>query len=246
MKIGALGGGALLVVSLGVILTWWIVNRTTGAKPPSPSPAPLAAEGTPAATPATAAPSPTATSELETALADVASPSPTPTATPKPTPRPTPKKPAETLAQLSLVAPPGASIEIDGEGRGSAGSSGQMTASLSPGEHQVRVQVEGVDVWRGAVQLEASGSRFEVPIRRRVTTGRLSISSSEPGTEITVDGRSLGLKTLAGNAMSHDGVQPGPHIIRASKPGFKDWEGTAIVTAGETVRVRIDLKPAAQ
>jgi hypothetical protein len=166
--------------------------------------------------------------------------------TPKPTPKPTPTKPAETLAQLNLVAPPGASIEIDGAGQGSAGSSGQMTASLSRGEHQVRVQAEGFDVWRGTVKVDASGSRFEVPMRRRVTTGRLSIASSEPGTEITVDGRPLGLRTLAGNAMSHDGLQPGPHIIRASKPGFKDWEGTAIVSPGETVRVRIDLKPTEQ
>jgi hypothetical protein len=150
------------------------------------------------------------------------------------------------MAQLSLMAPPGALIDIDGEGRGSAGSSGQFTASLAPGDHQVRVQADGFEAWRGTVNVDAAGSRFEVPMRRRATTGRLSISSSEPGTEITIDGRSLGLKTLAGNAMSHDGLQPGPHLIRASKQGFKDWEGTAMVTAGETVRVRIDLKPAEQ
>jgi hypothetical protein len=243
LRIGALAAGALLVVSLGAILSWWITERTSGAKRPAPSPTPLAAKGTPASV----SPSPTASPQLDTALVEVASPSPTPTPkeTPKPTPKPTPKN-ADLTAELSLVAPPGASIEIDGEGHGSAGSSGQMTASLSPGEHQVRVQAEGFEVWRGTVKVDSSGSRFEVPMRRRATTGRLSISSNEAGTEVTVDGRSLGLKTLAGNAMSHDGVQPGPHIIRASKPGFKDWEGTAIVTAGETVRVRIDLKPAEQ
>jgi hypothetical protein len=162
------------------------------------------------------------------------------------TPRkPAPRRTAPVGARLNIIAPQGAMIELSGQPRSMIGSTGQYTyLAIAPGAYELNVHLDGYEPWSGTVTVEAPSTNFEVPLRRRVsTTGRLSILCSEPGTEIFIDGRSLGIKSLAGNAISHDGLAPGTHRVRAVKSGFHEWEEKVEVAAGETVKLKVELKP---
>jgi len=159
--------------------------------------------------------------------------------------RPAPRPRAPATARLDVVAPQGAVIELSGQPRGMIGGTGQYTfLAVAPGDYQLSVEADGYEPWSGTVTVAAPSTSFEVPLRRRsATTGRLSILINEPGTDVFIDGQSLGIKSLAGHAISHDGLRPGAHRVRAVKPGFREWEETVEVAAGETVKVKVELKP---
>jgi hypothetical protein len=146
-------------------------------------------------------------------------------------------------AKLTLVAPPGASVEVDGKPRGVVGSDGNLVLSgLAPGDHQVSVLAAGYEPWRDTFVMSTASTRFEVPIIKKPATGRLALTSSEPGTEILIDEK-YGVKTLPGQVARLDGLLPGVRQLRAIKPGFREFRGIATVKANETVAVNIELKP---
>ena len=146
-------------------------------------------------------------------------------------------------AKLTIVAPPGASVEVDGKARGFVGSNGNLVlGGLAPGDHQLRVFAAGYEPWRDTFVMSSASTRFEVPIVKKPPTGRLAFTSSEPGTEILIDEK-YGVKTLSGQVTSIDGLFPGVRKLRAVKPGFREWRGTVTVKADETVAVNIELKP---
>lgn len=146
-------------------------------------------------------------------------------------------------AKLTIVAPPGALVEVDGKARGIVSADGNIVVSgLALGDHQVSVSAEGYETWRGTFVMSVASTRFEAPIRKKPATGRLALSANEPGSQIFIDEK-YSLKTLAGQILYVDGLLPGVRQLRAIKPGFKEWRGTATVTANETATVRVELKP---
>jgi len=146
-------------------------------------------------------------------------------------------------AKLTIVAPPGASVEVDGKPRGTLGADGNLVLSgLAPGDHQVSVSAAGYEPWRDTFVMSVASTKFEVPIKKKPSTGRLALTASEPGTEILI-GEKYGVKTLPGQITSVDGLLPGVRQLRAIKPGFREWRGVVAVKANETVMVNIELKP---
>ena len=157
--------------------------------------------------------------------------------------RATAPKLAPTGAKLTIVAPPGALVEVDGKSRGVVGTDGDLVLiGLAPGDHQLRVSADGYEPWRGTFVMSAASTRFEAPMSKKPTTGRLALTSNEPGTEILIDEK-YSAKSLPGQVMYFDGLLPGVRQLRAVKPGFREWRGTAVIRANETAEVNIELKP---
>ena len=152
-------------------------------------------------------------------------------------------KTAAVLAKLTIVAPPGASVEVDGKSRGVVAADGNLVlGGLAPGDHQLIVSATGYEPWRDTFVMSTASTRFEVPIKKKTPTGRLALSSTEPGTEILIDEK-YGVKTIQGGVTGVDGLLPGVRQLRATKPGFKEWRGTVVVKANETVAVNVELNP---
>jgi formylglycine-generating enzyme required for sulfatase activity len=101
----------------------------------------------------------------------------------------------------------------------------------------------GHEPWRGVVNVEAPVTGFNVPLRTRETTGRLTIFISEPGTEVFIDDQPQGVKSVAGQPLTISGVRPGQREVRAAKNGFNEWRENIAMTAGLSRTVNITLKP---
>lgn len=167
--------------------------------------------------------------------------SPTPAVAKNPVAQPT--KPPTPAAKLTIAAPPGALVELNGRARGFTGVDGTLVlAGLDPGDHQLVVSLDGYETWRGTFVMSAAATRFEVPLKRRARTGQLAIRANEPDTEVIIDGQRK-IKTPPGQAVLVEGLAAGKHRMYASKPGFQNVEADVIVNASETMSVVIEMKP---
>jgi len=154
-----------------------------------------------------------------------------------------PKVPTRSNTKLTVVAPPGALIEINGRARGFSGIDGQLILTgIGPGDHQINVRAEGYEPWEGKLQMSTFPTRFEVPIKKKPPTGRLSLTANEPGIEIFIDDK-YSVKSLAGQLLFVDGLIPGLRKLRAVKPGFREWQSIVVVKPNETVPVNVNLIP---
>ncbi|MGH9768243.1 MAG: SUMF1/EgtB/PvdO family nonheme iron enzyme [Blastocatellia bacterium] len=152
-------------------------------------------------------------------------------------------KSTPTIAKLIIVAPPGALVEVDGKTRGFTSDDGNLILSgLAPGDHQLTVSAEGYEPWRGIFVMSTASTRFEAPMRKKPATGRLALTANETGAEILIDEK-YNVKTLAGQVVYVDGLLPGVRQLRAIKPGFREWRGTATVRVNETAAIKVELKP---
>ncbi len=157
---------------------------------------------------------------------------------------PTATSKAVESADLTVIAPPGALIELDGKNQGLIGAQGQLVlTSILPGKHQLSVRAEGYQSWNGTVTVQLPATSFEVPLIKKAVTGRFTVYSNEPGTEVFLDGKSFGITGFAGEPLPIEELKAGRYELRAVKEGFKPWRGTQDLTAGETVTIKIELQP---
>jgi formylglycine-generating enzyme required for sulfatase activity len=152
-------------------------------------------------------------------------------------------KPAPAAAKLTIVAPPGALVEVDGKSRGAISDEGILVVSgLAPGDHQVNVSAEGYESCCGTFVMSTASTRFEAPMKKKPVTGRLALIVNEAEAEVFVDEK-YNVKALPGKVTYVDGLLPGVRQLRATKPGFTEWRGTATVRVNETTSVKVELKP---
>jgi formylglycine-generating enzyme required for sulfatase activity len=146
-------------------------------------------------------------------------------------------------AKLTIVAPPGTAVEVDGKPRGFVGARGELTVpGLAPGDHQLSVIADGYEPWRETFVMSVASTRFEPPLKKKPPAGRLALTVDEPGTEILID-ETRSFTTMPWQVRLIVEVEPGMRQLRAIKPGFKEWTGTVIVKANETATVNIEFKP---
>jgi formylglycine-generating enzyme required for sulfatase activity len=145
-------------------------------------------------------------------------------------------------AKLTIVAPPGTAVEVDGKPRGVVGARGNMTLpGLAPGDHRLGVFADGYEPWRGTFVMSVASTMFEPPLIKKPPTGRLVLTADEPGTEILID-ETRSFTTQPWQVKLIVDVAPGLRQLRAIKPGFQEWSGTVVVKPNETATVNIDLK----
>jgi formylglycine-generating enzyme required for sulfatase activity len=145
-------------------------------------------------------------------------------------------------AKLTIVAPPGTAVEVDGKPRGFVGARGELTVpGLAPGDHRLGIFADGYEPWRETFVMSVASTRFEPPLKKKPPAGRLALTVDEPGTEILID-ETRRFTTMPWQVRLIVEVEPGMRQLRAIKPGFKEWSGTVIVRANETATVNIELK----
>ncbi len=222
--------------SLTLILTIVMTTVSFGAQDPTGRDIPAAGKKPPEKKPATAKPTPTPR----------ATPKPAPPAT-KATPRPIPTvvpavKPA--TARLIISAPPGARIELDSRNKYEVDRTGRLIiADLTPGNHQMSASAPGHEPWRGVVNVEAPATGFTVPLRTRESTGRLTLFINEPGSEVFIDDKPQGVRSVAGQPLTISGLRAGPQTVRIVLPGFFEWRESVQISAGLSRTVMVNLKP---
>jgi formylglycine-generating enzyme required for sulfatase activity len=144
---------------------------------------------------------------------------------------------------LTIVAPPGTAVEVDGKPRGVVGARGELTVPrLAPGDHQLGIFAGGYEPWRGTFVMSVASTKFEPPLKKKPPAGRLALIVDEPGTEILIDATHRFTTTPWQVGLIVE-VEPGLRQLRAIKPGFKEWSGTVVVKADETATVNIEFKP---
>ncbi|MEP7272725.1 MAG: SUMF1/EgtB/PvdO family nonheme iron enzyme [Acidobacteriota bacterium] len=225
--------------SLALIMLIALATTSYGAQNPTGRDIPAPAKKSVEKKPARANPTPTPTPVAK------AAPKPTPTST-KTTPRPTPTVPpavTPATARLIVSAPAGARIELDGRTRYDVDRSGRLIISdLTPGPHQMTASAPGHEPWRGVVEVQAPATGFTVPLRTREMTGRLTLFINEPGSEVFIDDQPQGVRSVAGQPVTISGLRPGPHTVRATRPGYFEWREIVQLSAGLSRTVMINLK----
>jgi len=143
---------------------------------------------------------------------------------------------------LTIVAPPGTAVEVDGKPRGVVGARGELTVPrLAPGDHQLGIFAKGYEPWREIFVMSVASTKFEPPLKKKPPAGRLALIVDEPGTEILID-ETQRFTTMPWQVRLIIEVAPGVRQLRAIKPGFKEWSETVVVKAKETATVNIELK----
>src|SRR5262249_50589037 len=128
-------------------------------------------------------------------------------------------------AKLTIVAPPGTGVEVDGKPRGIVGARGELTVpGLAPGDHRLAICADGYEPWRETFVMSVASTRFEPPLKKKPSAGRLALTVDEPGTEILID-ETRSFTTMQWQVRLIVAVEPGMRQLRATKPGFKEWSG---------------------
>ncbi|MBL8171016.1 MAG: SUMF1/EgtB/PvdO family nonheme iron enzyme [Acidobacteria bacterium] len=158
-------------------------------------------------------------------------------------PKPGPATRAAGAIRLTLVAPPGALIVLDGNDRGLSGVDGRLVlAGVSAGEHKLTVIAEGYETWTGNLTMGKTATSFEVPMRKKPVLGKLAVTVNEPDAEIFLNEQSAG-RSQTGQPLTINDLAPGQYQLRANKPGFLEASGAITIKPNEITLAKIELKP---
>ncbi len=135
---------------------------------------------------------------------------------------------------LVLTQPSGAQVLVNGEERG---TSPLTLEEIPPGTHIVEVRREGYQDGRETVEVtEGRQASVSIDLEEIPRGGGIQVTSSVPGAEVLLDGRSIGRAPL-----TERDIEPGDHTLLVRAPGHHDWERQ--VTIEEGVVLRIEATP---
>ena len=146
------------------------------------------------------------------------------------------------MAQLVITAAvPGAEVMVNGKRVGAT----PLPASVAvpPGKVSVELQRAGYVTSTQTIALdegahgELTFALEEDPAAPATVKGRLVVTSSEPGAELTVDGGAR--RPLAGPVL----LPVGPHHVRVEKGGYEVAERSVEVVNGQDASLQVTLVP---
>jgi sulfatase modifying factor 1 len=145
---------------------------------------------------------------------------------------------AATAAETSVVlvkSQPNAEVYLDNEFKGRTGSEGQLKIDeLKPGAHALRVSMPGKKAFEQDLNLTA-GQTAEIAATLTNLSGKVVVRTT-PGAEVFLDDTSRGM-TNANGELTLEDATPGPHMLRISAAGKKDFEQSISVSAGQEITV---------
>jgi hypothetical protein len=109
---------------------------------------------------------------------------------------------------------------------------------LSSGKAEIDVEAEGYFPYHAVIELPGGGElTVEARLFSKATTGLLAVRASAHGSEVFVDGKSVGMAPVELN------VPGGNHPIQVKNPDFRDYRTTVVVPSGSRKEVDARLLP---
>jgi hypothetical protein len=128
----------------------------------------------------------------------------------------------------------GASVTIDGQEVGVVPIRDPI--EVRSGEHALQISKRGYTSYNEEIHVRAGQTR-DVEIDLLPLSGFLRVRSEQSEVRVFVDGNFIG------NAPVEFDLSPGPHSIKASKPGFHDFLREVAAEAGSEIDLAVDLEP---
>jgi len=131
--------------------------------------------------------------------------------------------------------PDGAKVLVDG---GEVGTTPLGTPLfLDLGEHKLEVRVAGFLPFQTMLNVPGE-KRLEVPVKleKDTSSARLIVTTTQPKSVITVDGR------VRGSDRWESGLAPGKHQVRVTAPGKQDYEVNVELAAQSSRTMEVTLK----
>lgn len=147
-------------------------------------------------------------------------------------------------AQLKVVSTPeGARVFIDDDFKGKTPLD---LSSVKPGEHSLRVELEGHAPVTRTVEIANAGVSTE-EFTLESTLGRIEIITTPPGARVFIDGRSAGTTAGQGDStksklLAVEKVAVGSHTVLVHCDGYEDKGYKVNVASRETTQLYARLK----
>jgi hypothetical protein len=111
------------------------------------------------------------------------------------------------------------------------------TVTLAAGSHVVDVSADGHESQRREITVAAGvAATYEIRLKVIPRNGRVSVTSSQPGTRIFVDGKNLGVAPLTVE------LPAGGHQLEARADGYETYRGELVLAAGQQRNVDLALQ----
>ena len=133
-------------------------------------------------------------------------------------------------ATLVLATSAAAEVYLDGELKGRANPQGALTLKANPGVHTLKVSLKGKKDDEQQVTL-AAGQTASVQATLADLPGSLRVQAPV-GAEVFVNNARQGTADATGLLVLSE-VAPGPHEVRVTAPGKKEFKQSVTVRAGE-------------
>ena len=136
--------------------------------------------------------------------------------------------------------PPRAAILLDGSPTGKF--TPEQLADITPGSHQVELQLEGFRPWRGtAVIREGHSENLLVSLRHLPAqeVGGARIETDPPGACVKLSGVLLRQRT----PVELSRLAPGAYPLEITRPASRPWKGELKILPGEHALLQIQLEP---
>jgi len=129
--------------------------------------------------------------------------------------------------------PPGATVFIDDEFRGTTPVHGVETAA---GEHALRVQKAGFQVYRRTLAVERRGTAPVHIVLRLAERGALAVQSKPTSASVFLDNEYRGKTPLR-----LDDLEPQTYSLRLEKANFAEWRQRVSVESNKTLTIKATL-----
>ncbi|MDR3677525.1 MAG: SUMF1/EgtB/PvdO family nonheme iron enzyme [Acidobacteriota bacterium] len=134
------------------------------------------------------------------------------------------------VATLVVATSADAEVYLDGELKGRASPQGTLTLKANPGVHTLKVSLKGKKDYAQQVTLPA-GQTAKIHATLVDLPGSLRVQAPA-GAEVFVDKARQGKADATGQLVLSE-VTPGPHEVRVTAPGKKEFRQSVTVQAGE-------------
>jgi hypothetical protein len=148
----------------------------------------------------------------------------------------TPREAVSESAALEIAANvAGATVTLDDEKKG---VTPLTVADIAPGQYTVQVKKEGYQTYEERVRVEGGKTlKLDVSLKAIADTGTINVSGSPKGAKVYLDGYyCCALPCTIGS------VAKGKHTVMVKNPGYRDWDLTVDVPAGQKLQFEVVLK----
>lgn len=147
--------------------------------------------------------------------------------------------------KVTIESDPGASkVAIDGKEVGTTNTFGVLTVPHNrAGEHSLVVMHDGCDDWKQTFNIAFTDFSKSLKIKLNLTKYKVTVVSSPAGSEVLVDGQSMGNTSDSGGTLETSPLTPGEHSVLVRHDGYRDWKQTVKVNGNTKLDVTLSSAP---